>query len=118
MFDDVVQIGQGPLQFPSVDGLGALARVLERDAEVGSARAGRFGGLDVRCCVADLCSKRYSQSLWINGAGGMLVWIDVFPVVVHDRLPTACEGRKELHVSQSRLKKICTYHLVGVVDGR
>ena len=54
MVDDIRQIGDGAGEFPAVDGLRGFAGVLEGDAEVGAARAGGFGGLEVGGCVADL----------------------------------------------------------------
>lgn len=63
--DDVVQVGDGALELPAVDGLGGLARVLEGDAEVGAAGAGGFGGFDVGGCVADLGGGKFS--LFVRG---------------------------------------------------
>jgi len=50
---DVLEEGDGALELPAVDGLGGLAGVLEGDAEVGTAGAGRLGGLDLGGGVAD-----------------------------------------------------------------
>ena len=50
----IVEIGEGALEFPAVDGLGGLAGVFEGAAEVGAAGACGFGGFDVGGCVADL----------------------------------------------------------------
>jgi hypothetical protein len=44
---DVLEEGDSTLQLPAVDGLGGLVGVLEGDAEVGTAGAGRLGGLDL-----------------------------------------------------------------------
>ena len=54
VFLHVVEVGEGALQFPSVDGLGRFARVFEGAAEVGAAGARGFGWLEVGGCVADL----------------------------------------------------------------
>jgi hypothetical protein len=57
--DNVVEVDESALQLPSVDGLGGLARVLERDTQV---RAPGTGALCVRnrlCSVADLCVLVY-----------------------------------------------------------
>lgn len=51
---DILKVLKGALKLPSVDGLGGLASVLERDTEVGATGAGRLGGLDVGGGVADL----------------------------------------------------------------
>ena len=51
---DILEEGQGALELPAVDGLRCLAGVLERDAEVGAARAGALCRLDVGRGVADL----------------------------------------------------------------
>jgi hypothetical protein len=50
---DVLEEGHGTLELPAVDGLGGLAGVLEGDTEVGTAGAGRLGGLDLSRCVSD-----------------------------------------------------------------
>ncbi len=54
VFLDILEEGDGALKLPAVDGLGRLAGVLEGDAEVGTAGAGRFRGLDLSRCVSDL----------------------------------------------------------------
>jgi hypothetical protein len=51
---DVLEELDCALQLPAVDRLSSLARVLEGDAEVGTARAGRLRGLDLGGCVSDL----------------------------------------------------------------
>lgn len=51
---DVLEVGDGALELPAVDGLGGLAGVLERNTEVGATGAGGFGGLDLGGGVADL----------------------------------------------------------------
>lgn len=54
--DDVVEVGDGALEFPAVDSLSGLAGVLEGDTEVGAAGASGFGGGNATLggCVADL----------------------------------------------------------------
>ena len=54
MLQDVTEVSQGTVELPSVDGLGGLAGVLERDTEVGAASAGGLGGLDFGGGVTDL----------------------------------------------------------------
>lgn len=54
MPNDIVQVCDGALEFPAVDGLCGFAGVFEGDAEVGTASAGGFGGFDMGGCVADL----------------------------------------------------------------
>lgn len=51
---DILEVGDGAGDFPAVDGLGGLAGVLVGDTEVGAARAGGLGGLEVGGGVADL----------------------------------------------------------------
>lgn len=57
MADDIVQVGDGALELPAVDGLGGFTGVFEGDAEVGAAGAGGFGWLELGCCVADLLKR-------------------------------------------------------------
>ena len=54
MLQDVTEVSQGTVELPSVDGLGGLAGVLERDTEVGTASAGGLGRLDFGGGVTDL----------------------------------------------------------------
>lgn len=54
MTDDVVQVSDGALELPAIDGLGGFTGVFEGDTEVAAASAGGFGGLELGCCVADL----------------------------------------------------------------
>ena len=56
---DIVEVGEGALQLPAVDGLGGFAGVLEGAAEVGAPGARGFGGFDVGGCVADLEVKKW-----------------------------------------------------------
>ena len=58
---DIVEVSEGALQLPAVDGLGSLAGVLEGAAEVGAAGARGFGGFEVGGCVADLSERRWCQ---------------------------------------------------------
>lgn len=67
MFDNIVKVCQGSSKFPAVDCLGGFAGVFEGDSKIGTARAGRFRGLKVSCCIADL-------GLGIEVSNG-LVWI-------------------------------------------
>jgi hypothetical protein len=50
----ILEEGDGALELPAVDGLGGLARVLERDSEVGAAGAGRLGRVNFLRCVPNL----------------------------------------------------------------
>ena len=54
MLQDVTEVSQGTVELPSVDGLGGLAGVLERDTEVGTASAGGLGRLNFGGGVTDL----------------------------------------------------------------
>lgn len=54
LLEDVVQEGNSTLQLPAVDGLGGFPSVLERNAKIGSAGAGRLGRLDLVGCVPNL----------------------------------------------------------------
>ena len=58
---DVLEEGDGTLELPAVDGLGSLTSVLERGSEVGTASAGRLGGLDLSRSVSSLYSKKDSR---------------------------------------------------------
>ena len=51
---DVLEEGNSALELPAVDGLGGLAGVLEGDAEIGTAGAGRLCGFDLSRGVSDL----------------------------------------------------------------
>jgi len=51
---DVLEVLEGAGDLPAVDGLGGLAGVLERNTEVGAARAGGLGRLDFGGGVTDL----------------------------------------------------------------
>lgn len=51
---DVLEVLDGALELPAIDGLGGLAGVLEGDTEVGTPGAGRFAVLDLGGSVADL----------------------------------------------------------------
>jgi len=55
---DVLEEGNSALQLPAVDGLGGLAGVLEGDSQVGTAGAGRLGGLDLGRGVSNLVFGR------------------------------------------------------------
>lgn len=54
MLLDVLEELDSSLQLPAVDGLGGLAGVLERNSEVGTAGAGRLGGLNLVGGVSNL----------------------------------------------------------------
>lgn len=54
---DVLEEGDGTVELPAVDGLGGLASVLEGDAEVLAAGAGRLGGRNLGGGVATLFEK-------------------------------------------------------------
>ena len=58
MLLDVLEELQGAVQLPAVDGLGGLSGVLERNAEVGTAGAGRLGALDLGGGVSNLRVER------------------------------------------------------------
>lgn len=54
---DVLEELDGALELPAVDGLGGLAGVLEGNAQVGAAGAGRLGGLNLGRSVSHLKDK-------------------------------------------------------------
>ena len=54
VFLHIVEVGEGALQFPAVDGLGGFAGVFEGAAEVGAPGPRGFAWLEVGGCVADL----------------------------------------------------------------
>ena len=51
---DILEVLDGALELPAVDGLGGLAGVLERDTEVRATSAGGLGSFDVGGGVTDL----------------------------------------------------------------
>lgn len=51
---DVLKEGDGALELPSVDSLSGLTGVLEGHTEVGTAGAGRLGGLNLGRSVSGL----------------------------------------------------------------
>lgn len=57
---DVLEELDSTLELPAVDGLGSLAGVLEGDAEVGTAGAGRLGGQNLGRSVSDLINATKS----------------------------------------------------------
>jgi hypothetical protein len=61
---DVLEELNGALKLPSVDGLSRLARVLERDTEVGTARAGGLRRLDLGGSVTGLMAIKMSVFLF------------------------------------------------------
>lgn len=54
VLQDVTKVGEGALELPSVDGLGGLAGVLERDTEVGTASASALCVVEGGCSVTNL----------------------------------------------------------------
>lgn len=63
----ILEEGNSALQLPAVDGLGGLVGVLEGDSEVGTAGAGRLGGLDLGRSVSDLFEgEEEEQSVHVN----------------------------------------------------
>jgi hypothetical protein len=60
--EDVAKVGEGALKLPSVDGLGGLAGVLERNTEVGAASAGALCVVEVGCSVTNLRQQLISHS--------------------------------------------------------
>lgn len=51
---DVLEVLDGALELPAIDGLGGLAGILEGDTEVRAPGAGGFAVLDLGSCVANL----------------------------------------------------------------
>lgn len=89
---DVLEVGEGAAELPAVDGLGGLAGVLVRDAEVGAARAGGLGRLDVGGGVADL-----------EGEGG----VSVCGLLVVCDGGAVGGGRKNAGGAQSLMMAVC-----------
>ncbi len=56
---DVLEELDSTVELPAVDGLGSLAGVLEGDAEVGTAGAGRLGGQNLGRSVSDLINTTH-----------------------------------------------------------
>lgn len=50
---DVLEVGEGALKLPAVDGLGGLASILEADSQVRATSAGALSGFDLGRSVAD-----------------------------------------------------------------
>lgn len=69
---DVLEVLEGALKLPAVDGLGGLPGVLEGDAEVGAASASALSGLNVggsvadlemqQACVSQLCLRNFGST--------------------------------------------------------
>ena len=59
----ILQEGNSALKLPAVDGLSRLAGVLEGDSQVGTAGAGRLGGLDLGRGVSNLAARRSRASV-------------------------------------------------------
>lgn len=70
----VVEVGEGALQLPSVDGLRRLARVLERHTQVGPASAGALGRFDVGGGVAD-------HVVVVGGGSGWVYFFSFFSLL-------------------------------------
>ena len=68
----ILKVLQRPLQIAAIDGLSGLVSALERDAEVGTAAAGGFGGFDWVASVTDLV---FRLSAWrFDRIGGLEDW--------------------------------------------
>lgn len=63
---DIAEESESTLKLPSVDGLGRLAGVLERGAEVAAASPRGLCVIDGNCCVADL--RAISRSPFLDGS--------------------------------------------------
>lgn len=61
---DVLEVCEGALELPSVDGLGSFARVFERHTKVAAAGARALCGLDLGCGVANLCAGKSVYALY------------------------------------------------------
>jgi hypothetical protein len=66
---DVLEVLEGAGDLPAVDGLGSLAGVLERNTEVGAARAGGLGRLDLSGGVTDLWAKNIVRMVFSRSSG-------------------------------------------------
>lgn len=60
--EDIAEVGESALKLPSVDGLGGLAGVLERNTEVGAASAGALCVVEGGCSVTNLRQQLISHS--------------------------------------------------------
>lgn len=58
MLEDIIEVGERTSEFPPVDGLRSFTGVFEGNAEVSTARASGFRGLDGSCCVTYLRLKK------------------------------------------------------------
>lgn len=63
---DILEESKGALELPAVDGLGGLASVLERNTEVGTAGAGRLGGLNFLGGVTNLQSSPWLAIMYTH----------------------------------------------------
>ena len=68
---DVLEVLEGTGDLPAVDGLGGLAGVLERNTEVGAARAGGLGRLDLSGGVTDLWAGDIVRMVFSRSSGGV-----------------------------------------------
>lgn len=66
MLLDILEESKGALELPAVDGLGGLASVLERNTEVGTAGAGRLGGLNFLGGVTNLQSSPWLAIMYTH----------------------------------------------------
>lgn len=96
MLLDVLQKGQGALKFPSVDGLSRLASVLERHPKIGTAGAGRLGGLDLSGGVSDLLQEREGSlaayRLWDSSWPSATAWMRSLAAVWTVKLSAMTRG--------------------------
>lgn len=86
---DVLEESDGALELPAVDGLGGLAGVLERAAEVGTAGAGRLRGLDLGGGVTDLFREFLSVSA-LRHLSALLLLPICLPIEPRCKLFTPC----------------------------
>lgn len=80
--NDVVEVCDGALELPTVDGLGGLAGVLEGDTEVGATGASGFGGGNATLggCVADLDEVERALAMRI----GRVEWMQLERIEMKD----------------------------------
>lgn len=74
MLLNILEELHGALQLPSVDGLGGLACVLERNTEIGTAGASRLRRVDFGGSVSNLEGEKSASS-----AGCVAIFVQVIP---------------------------------------
>lgn len=97
---DILEVLEGAVELPAVDGLGGFPGVLEGNAEVGAAGASALRGLDVGGSVADLEKQRASQPAVFSKFGS----------TSSTKIGARAGGAIAVH----RGRAACSYHREGV----